>query len=735
MTDETQPIRQLMLLFNEALGLPPKERRAFLQQQCGTDDTLFERVASLLEHDALATNLFMRPLETNRLTASTQFPGSLLTGRTIGRYTIRKLIGHGGMGAVYEAEQDHPRRRVAIKVLAPWVASKSIQKRFALETQALARMTHPWIGQIYDAGTFEGLPYFVMELIVGAEPITRYAELHSLSLRKRLVLAKEACEAIQYGHRRGVIHRDLKPGNILVSEEGHIKIIDFGIARITESDVSCTTLHSEAGQILGTLQYMSPEQLAADPLGLDTRSDVYSLGVVLFELVCSALPYDVSSCSIPQAARIICTKPPKRPTSLNSQTRGDLELLLLKALEKKPEARYQSAENLAQDIQHYLDREPITAKPPTYWVRTVRWIARHPLVTTTMLAVLIGASIISAASLLSRRWTQTPSKIAIAPGMKEAWLLSAYGERLHRWPTATWTHMKVGKLVDGVVQKHTTQLAVIGFAPDAPRENQQQGKICVFDVGSGEYEDPLWCGGISNNDIPNGNNLGIAAADFRPASVTPIDMFKEVPGDELVVVFSHDGTSRVLQVYSIRGRLLYELWHNGSIAPEMYWMYNAGLLVLTGENCEARWRQRGACSTKRDRPWVVWAVRPTVGDIDPKYVCTSDAAQDCVQPAWYKCLLPPSATDIFLDVNADPPPPRQTDGRHCLLHLLYRDVPKDAPESLSEAAAGWVFDEHGDLVPESWHYTDGYQVYMKQVAPIEHFWLGPLPHIGGRCDE
>ncbi len=216
----------------------------------------------------------------------------------IGNYRIVRLLGEGGMGAVYEAEQHQPRRIVALKVIKSAWASPALLHRFEQESQALARLHHPGIAQVYEAGTADSptgiQPYFAMEYFPGGLTLTEYAAKHSLDTKQRPTMMAEVCDAVQHAHQRGIIHRDLKPGNILVDEHGHPKILDFGVARITDSDAEATR-QTDIGQLVGTLAYMSPEQALADPLAVDTRSDVYALGVILYELLPGKLPYSLSN--------------------------------------------------------------------------------------------------------------------------------------------------------------------------------------------------------------------------------------------------------------------------------------------------------------------------------------------------------------------------------------------------------------------------------------------------------
>ena len=307
------------------------------------------------------------------------FPAAVLP-KKIGQFHIKEVIATGGMGTVYRAMQERPRRIVALKVMKHGVTSRSAFRRFEYESQILARLGHPGIAQVYDAGTHDdgtgAVPFFAMEYIPNAKSITEYAKAKELSLRARLALFARVCDAAHHGHQKGIIHRDLKPGNILVDANGEAKIIDFGVARGTDSDMAVTTLQTDLGQLIGTLRYMSPEQCAGDPQGIDIRSDVYSLGVVLNELLTGRLPYDVLDVSIPHLARLIQEGQPVRLSASDATLKGDLETIVAKALEKDRERRYQSAFELAQDVRRYLAGEAITARAPSLFYQ-VQTFARH----------------------------------------------------------------------------------------------------------------------------------------------------------------------------------------------------------------------------------------------------------------------------------------------------------------------------------------------------------------------
>ena len=308
----------------------------------------------------------------------------------IARYKIVRLIGEGGMGSVYEAEQEHPHRTIALKVIKPGLASPVLLRRFEQEAEALGRLQHPGIAQIYEAGTadtgFGPQPYFAMELIRGVS-LKEYARERGLDTRQRVEMMAKVCDAVHHAHQKGLIHRDLKPGNILVDETGQPKIVDFGVARISDQGAQSTS-HTDAGQLIGTLAYMSPEQVLADPLELDTRSDVYALGVILYELLASRLPYAISN-KLHEALETIRESDPQRLSSVDSAYRGDLETIAAKALEKDKNRRYASAAELAADLRRHLTDEPIVARPPSVTYQLGKFARRHRAVVVGVAAVFV----------------------------------------------------------------------------------------------------------------------------------------------------------------------------------------------------------------------------------------------------------------------------------------------------------------------------------------------------------
>jgi serine/threonine protein kinase len=317
--------------------------------------------------------------------------------RYIGDFRLVRKLGEGGMGLVYEAEQQHPRRPVALKVIRGGAhVSAETLKLFQREAQTLAHLRHPGIAALYETGaTDDGLHFFAMELVRGstltawlgqrpAGPLTPH------EVRLRLSVFKKICDAVAYAHQKGVIHRDLKPANVLIpkvtagssmqDEVPGIKVLDFGLARITDSDVQATTYVTEMGKIQGTLPYMSPEQVRGNPDEIDLRTDVYSLGVMLYEIVTGTLPYDIAKAQIPEAVRIICEQAPKSISASFTGTRhldADVITIAGKCLEKEPSRRYQSAAALGEDVQRYLSDQPILARPPSAAYQLKKLVVRH----------------------------------------------------------------------------------------------------------------------------------------------------------------------------------------------------------------------------------------------------------------------------------------------------------------------------------------------------------------------
>ena len=378
------------------LDRAPDERGALLDELCGPDADLRRDVevmiADACSEDSVAAATSPTPA-TVRLpnVSAAALESAIWQPEAIGGFRIVRIVGEGGMGVVYEARQQEPSRTVALKVIRPGLASREVLRRFRQEAHALGRLQHPGIAQIYETGTAESpvgpQPYLAMEFIRG-QSLRAYIEQHRPSVHARLELVARIADAVHHAHQRGLIHRDLKPSNILIDDTGQPKVLDFGVARLTDSDVHVTQ-HTDLGQLVGTLAYMSPEQVLADPLELDTRSDVYALGVILYELLAGRLPYTVSS-QIHEAVRTIQQEEPQRLSSISRLYRGDLETIAAKALEKDKTRRYGSAAALAGDIRRYLQNEPISARPASATYQLRKFARRHRAIVTAVAAVVVA---------------------------------------------------------------------------------------------------------------------------------------------------------------------------------------------------------------------------------------------------------------------------------------------------------------------------------------------------------
>jgi eukaryotic-like serine/threonine-protein kinase len=412
----------------------PAERAAFLDEACGADTDLRRRVEALLRaHDD--PGRFLEPAAPEQ--GGTADAGLLTErpGTCIGPYKLVQQIGEGGMGVVYIADQAEPvKRRVALKIIKPGLDSEHVIHRFEAERQALAMMDHTNIARVFDAGTTAaGRPYFVMELVKGV-PITKYCDELHLSLRDRLELFVPVCQAVQHAHLKGIIHRDLKPTNVLVAmEEGRPvpKVIDFGVAKALHQPLTERTLVTEFGAIVGTLEYMSPEQAELSALDIDTRADLYSLGVLLYELLTGTTPLTrarLKHAALDELLRVIRDEEPPKPSTrlteskeslpdlaarrrtgparLAREVRGELDWIVMKCLEKDRTRRYDGATGLARDVQRYLADEAVEACPPSAAYRFRKFARKHRaalLTATTFAALLIMGVVISAWQALRAR--------------------------------------------------------------------------------------------------------------------------------------------------------------------------------------------------------------------------------------------------------------------------------------------------------------------------------------------
>jgi serine/threonine protein kinase len=443
MTDHDRNL--IRRIFFEVVELPPLQRAAALDRLCAGNAHLRTEVERLLRADADAEDFMSRPTGAGMDVIASELPTASIApitekpGEIIGPYKLLQVIGEGGFGTVFMAEQQKPVvRKVALKIIKLGMDTRQVVARFEQERQALALMDHPNIAKVFDGGaTDSGRPYFVMELVRGV-PITEYADANNLSPQERLELFIPVCHAVQHAHHKGVIHRDIKPSNILVTlHDGKPvpKVIDFGVAKATQSRLTEKTLFTEHKQLIGTPAYMAPEQAELSGLDIDTRADVYALGVLLYELLTGTTPFDATSlleAGYAEMQRIIReVEPPKpstrvatlggdiatttaakrriEPTRFAPLLRGDLDWMVMKALEKDRTRRYDTAVDFVQDIERHLAGEPVVAAPPSAAYRVRKFVRRNKA--RVILAASISLCVVAAVGVSTIMWLKTEREV------------------------------------------------------------------------------------------------------------------------------------------------------------------------------------------------------------------------------------------------------------------------------------------------------------------------------------
>ncbi len=748
-------------LFHAACERTPRERSEYLDGACGTDPALRAEVEALLAtHDSTSDGLLDAPLVDVAVKSRLAAPPLTLVGRRIGHYLVHSVIASGGMGTVYSAEQDSPHRTVALKVMRQSALSRSALRRFHDEAEILARLRHPNIAQVYEAGVHDdgagGLPYFVMEFIPDARTITEYARDRGLDTRARLALFAKVCDAVHHGHQKGIIHRDLKPGNILVEapplgtddgagdgdgggerrDPGEPKVIDFGVARSTDADVTVTTQRTDMGQLIGTMQYMSPEQCDGDAREIDTRSDVYALGVVLYELLSEQLPYNAGSTTIVQAVMTIRETTPPPLSTLRRELRGDIETIVSKAMAKDRAKRYQSAAELAADIRRHLRGEPIEARRPGRWAKAVRWVARRPLRSAAALAmVIVGSSV--GLSYGTVWWlNQRPHHVEPTESGDAYIVRSATGRELHRLHSPPLRFAaKANRLSHVSAGNSGGRGALVALSCDARLPFPDSVALLLFDL-HGDWSAPRRIRGVHDDEVPESPLLPQRPFErrgdlFDVRVVKAIDVFPEHPGQELIVAHLHANEPVcVLRIYDLDLNILYEAWHYGHFTASIVWDARSGLLLLPGLNAECVAVERGIDVTTSIHPQVGMALRPALGQPRGQWIRTTDV-NGTIEPAWYVTLHPvgeqlkhAASIHFVPTLLVDPP------DAVARIHVAFEKSWSPDARFDHRGSFVWPLNARGEIIgpPELANLLMS-NMASGVVPPMETWSLGPLPPI------
>lgn len=614
----------------------------------------------------------------------------------IGGYAAHHRIASGGGGVVYEATSPSG-ARVAVKLLSAPAADPEgrSHRRAWRELDLLSQLRLPALPRVLDYGVHEGRIYIVTELVDG-RPLDRYCREAALGPRERADLLARIADAVQSLHEHGVIHRDLKPANILVDAAGIPFLLDLGIATLLAGGpaAAAATL-SPDGAPIGTPAFMAPEQARGDRAALSTRSDVYALGATACLILTGHTPHDTAGAgSLAAAVHMVAHAPPR---TLDPALPRPLAAIISRATDPDPARRYESAAAFAADLRRWTAGEPVEAQPVTGLRRLARAVVRHPVLTTAAVCLLIAGAAGGLTYLLIRAMWNTPAAAIVDPATRSRVdLLSRAGNLIHTWRgMADDTVRAVAYLDDHPV---TGDLVVIAWDRTARHDNR--GLLCGYEAL--RPREPAWTAGVGGLDL----RLPTPAPDpyqndFRAGATMAADVFDDVPGEEIIALHLHHPMSPVcIRVYDARGKVLYEVWHDGHIA-DVLWLPDPGLIVAAGMNADRRWSELGFADGPETWPRVLFAVRPRFGET-LGFLKTPHGIGGA-EPAWYKFLGPYAAAQGLRpdDTTLREPTPSLDDGRH--FRAEFKGTNGD------RFALTLILDEHGTIDAANSYTSDSYR--------------------------
>lgn len=643
-------------------------------------------------------------------------------------YTVLARLGEGGGGAVHRGMHEGSARPVAIKVLAQRLGSTAGSQRAWRELELLSQLHLPCLPKLLDYGEYEGRLFVVTELVEGLT-LEAHCDDRQMDRSDRVELLARVADAVQLVHERGVIHRDIKPSNVMIDVHGDPVLIDFGIATLVAEDPKDTL--ATDGSPIGSPSFMSPEQARGERASISTRTDVYGLGATAYQVLLGQPPFDLHA-TLHEAIRRIAFEQPRGPRELDATIPLALAAVLHKAVARSPGNRYASAADFAADLRRWLRREPVLARPPSPFRRVTRALGRHPVAATLGLCLAMLACSAGGSFALTRWLNAKPYRVAFRPddsgqAQGKAMLHSLSDRLRHTWsPGVTGAHQK---LISHRDERGDHLLAIVGFE-DSSEHPEWYRKLCVFDVQR-SVEQPYWSRGVTEDQLaPFPAHQKIQASDFRVRNLDVQDYFPDLPGKEIAVIFTQGTYSwTVVQIYDLRGDLLYQFWHDGVLKP-MHWLPGPGLIVLAGVNSEGvsgrgfGWGSRDAANPPDgSHPLVLFALRPKEGRIGRTLLVADEVADsDAGQVAWYRCLPRVMSSKQVWRISRMSPPMNEKNRRAEVVV---------APRGASPSPEfGWTFDEWGHDVPGTSvandHYMDG--MSRGEITLPPEFWrLGVLP--------